>query len=122
MPVRNIKSYIAVGAAAAALGLGVAVPASAVPASAVPASASAAPVRALHVASGASGEGVLWALPTASGGEVLMGDLHAEAHRRGNPTVEIVRHAPHFGLRAGLCTPVPAMRHQSAAAAASNQR
>ena len=112
MPVRNIKSYIGVVAAASALGLGVA----------VPASASAAPVRALHVASGASGEGVLWALPAASGGEVLMGDLHAGAHRRGNPTVEIVRHSPHFGLRAGLCTPVPAMRHQSAAAAASNQR
>jgi len=80
MSVRNIKSYIAVVAAAAALGLGVAAPASA--------SASDTPVSALHIASGASGEGVLWALATSSGGEVISVDLHVEAHRRGNPTIE----------------------------------
>ena len=107
MPVRNIKSYIAVVGAAAALGLGVAASASA--------SASAAPVRALHIASGASGEGVLWALPTASGGEVLMGDLHVEAHRRGNPTVEIVRHSPTLACARVSAPSAPAMRHQSAA-------
>jgi hypothetical protein len=80
MSVRNIKSYIAVVAAAAALGLGLAAPASA--------PAPDASVRALHIASGASGEGVLWALATRSGGEVISVDLHVEAHRRGNPTIE----------------------------------
>ena len=78
MSVRNIKSYIAVVAAAAALGLGVAAPASAWDT----------PVSALHIASGASGEGVLWALATSSGGEVISVDLHVEAHRRGNPIIE----------------------------------
>jgi hypothetical protein len=89
MRVRNIKSYIAVAAAAAALGLGVA----------APASASDAPARALHIASGTSGEGVLWALPTRSGGEVIAEYLHVEAHRRGNPTVEdrqVPRHPRHI--------------------------
>jgi hypothetical protein len=52
MPTRNIKSYIAVVAAAAP----------------AVASASDGSVRAL---AGASGEGVLWAIPTVYGGEVL---------------------------------------------------
>ena len=61
MPVRNIKNYSAVVAVGAALGLGVA----------APASASDPPVRALHIASGAAGEGVLWALSADSSGKVL---------------------------------------------------
>jgi hypothetical protein len=63
MPTRNIKNYIAVVAATAALGLGAAAPAAA--------SASDGSVRAL---TGASGEGVLWAIPSVSGGEVFSGD------------------------------------------------
>jgi hypothetical protein len=82
MSMRNIKSYIAVVAAATALGLGVA----------APASASDGSVRALHIASGASGEGVLGALATRSGGEVISVDLHGEAHRRVTLPLNIVSH------------------------------
>ena len=69
MPTRNIKSHIAVVAAAAALGLGAVAPTlgfgAAVPAAA---SASDGSVRAL---TGASGGQVLRALTTVSGGEAL---------------------------------------------------
>jgi hypothetical protein len=72
MPTRNIKSYIAVVAAAAALGLG-----AVAPAAATLGFGAAVPVAAVGLgrlgqsADRASGEGVLRALPTVSGGEVF---------------------------------------------------